>query len=157
ATDWTTHPPRPVWGPQPIGAGWSGFSVVGRRAFTLEQRSDEELVTCYDAQTGKLEWAHADPIRFDSVMGGDGPRSTPTSDHGRLYTLGAKGMLNCLDASTCKVVWQKDIVVDNGAEVTTWGISGSPLIYENLVVVSAGGPNGKSLVAYDKLTGNRLW
>jgi len=157
ATDWTARPPRPVWGPQPIGAGWSGFSVVGGFAFTQEQRGDDELVTCYDAKTGKLVWSHADRLRFNSVMGGDGPRATPTVDQGRLFTLGATGLLNCLDASSGDVIWQKDIVLENGAAIPDWGKSGSPLVLDKLVVVSAGGPDGKSLVAYDTQSGQLVW
>ena len=75
----------------------------------------------------------------------------------RVYTLGATGILNCLDLATGERVWSEDILYDNDAEIASWGISGSPLVLDDLVVVSAGGGAGKSLVAYHKDTGERIW
>jgi len=156
ARDWEASPPKLLW-KQPIGAGWSAFATVGDFALTQEQRGDQELVACYDLKTGKMLWSHADAGRFDDFMGGLGPRATPTIDEGRVYAQGATGMLNCLDGASGKLLWSKNILEDNGAVNVQWGKSGSPLISGKLVIVSAGGPDGKSLVAYDKLTGERVW
>lgn len=156
ARDWSANPPRLLW-KQPIGAGWSAFSTVGDFAVTQEQRGDQELVTCYDVKTGKLLWSHADPARFDEFLGGLGPRATPTIDDGRVYAQGATGLLNCLEGASGKLLWSKDILADNGAPNVQWGKSGSPLVTDKLVIVSAGGGDGRSLVAYDKLTGERVW
>ena len=157
ATNWTAHPPKAVWGPQPVGAGWSGFSIVGKQAFTQEQRGEDELVTCYNLESGKLEWSHADRVRFNNVMGGDGPRATPTVVDRRVYALGATGLLTCLDQATGKQVWQRNIVEENKSSIPDWGKSCSPLVTGNLVIVSAGGPDEKSLVAYDRHTGEPVW
>ena len=156
ARDWSAEPPRPLWR-QPIGAGWSSFAVVGHFAVTQEQRGQEELITCYDVDNGKLEWAQATPVRFSAAIAGIGPRATPTIHEGKVYAMGAEGHLHCLEGATGKVIWKKDVVEENGAHVPQWGKSCSPLIYENLVIVSAGGPGGKSLVAYDKQTGDPVW
>src|SRR5439155_4409764 len=86
ARDWSKQPPRLLWR-QPIGAGWSAFSVVGDYAVTQEQRGDLELITCYELSTGKHCWTHEDHARFSEVMGGDGPRATPTIVDGRVYAL----------------------------------------------------------------------
>lgn len=156
ATDWQANPPRKLWRRQ-IGAGWSAFAVVGDFAVTQEQRADEELVTCYEARTGTLRWSHSDPFRFTSTMGGDGPRSTPTIDEGRVYTVGAFGTLNALDGATGQLLWKHDLLAEHHAANTQWGRSCSPLVVDDLVVVSAGGPNGHSLVAYDKVSGDLVW
>ena len=156
ATDWQAHPPRELWR-RPIGAGWSAFAVVGDFAVTQEQRGEEELVTCYEARTGKLRWSHADRGRFTSTMAGDGPRATPTVDEGRVYSVGAFGTLNALDGATGQLLWTHDLLAEHRASNTQWGRSCSPLVVDNLVVVSAGGPNGHSLVAYDKLSGELVW
>lgn len=155
-TDWKAHPPRPLWR-QPIGAGWSSFAVVGEYAVTQEQRGAKECVTCYASKTGELLWTHADTGRFSHPMSGDGPRSTPAIDDGRVYTLGALGRLNCLDGRSGERTWTHDLVAENGASLPQWGKSCSPLVVENLVVVSAGGKNGRSLVAYDKKSGELVW
>ncbi|MCC7085986.1 MAG: hypothetical protein IT427_13365, partial [Pirellulales bacterium] len=75
AVDWSARPPKLLW-KQPIGAGWSAFAVVGDSAFTLEQRGESELVTCYDVQTGQLRWLDSVKARHRNSIGGDGPSST---------------------------------------------------------------------------------
>jgi outer membrane protein assembly factor BamB len=156
ARDWSKTPPRLIWR-QPIGAGWSAFSVVGDFACTQEQRSDQELVTCYELKTGKLRWLHGDTQRYDSVLAGDGPRGTPTIAGGRVYTLGPTGHLLCLDGSSGKVLWSHNISTEHHAADPDWGRSCSPLVIDNLVIVSAGGPDGHSLVAYRQDSGDLAW
>jgi outer membrane protein assembly factor BamB len=164
-TDWTAHPPKLVWR-HPIGAGYSAFAIVGHAAITLEQRAEQELVTCYDLNTGKLLWHHAIKARQYNEIGGDGPSSTPTVQEGRVYTLGGTGVLRSLNAATGKEIWIRDVLADVGTNYETdrpgvwWGRSASPLVVDNLVVVPAGGPPAGpkvSLIAYDKLTGDIVW
>jgi outer membrane protein assembly factor BamB len=156
AHEWSGEKPRLLWR-EPIGAGWSSFAVVGKYGVTQEQRGEEELVTCYDLDNGKLMWAQATPVRFHETLAGIGPRATPAIDQGRVYALGATGYLHCLDGATGKSVWQHDIVAETGATPPQWGKSCSPLVHENLVIVSAGATGGKSLVAYDKHDGQLVW
>jgi outer membrane protein assembly factor BamB len=156
ATDWVAQPPQLLWR-QPIGAGWSSFAVVGAYAVTQEQRDQDELVTCYEVATGRLCWSHATPARFYAPLAGLGPRATPTVHDGRVYALGALGSLACLEGATGKSLWTHDIVAENGAIMPQWGKSCSPLVYQDMVIVSAGGRNGKSLVAYDADTGEVRW
>ena len=155
ATDWEADPPELLWR-QPIGAGWSSFAVVGEHAVTQEQRGDQSLVVCYELRTGDVVWSHADPGRFESVLGGDGPRATPTVADGKVYTLGAAGLLNCLDGATGQVLWSHNVIDETGAEQVAWGRAASPLVVDRLVLVPAGGP-GKSLVAYNKESGALVW
>lgn len=162
--DWVAHSPKLLW-KQPIGAGWSAFSVVRDYAFTLEQRGPDEWVTCYEVETGKPIWGHSIRARHETTLGGIGPRSTPTVIDGRVYALGATGVLRCLDGATGKVLWMDDVLkrvgVTAGEDLASvaWGRSNSPLVYDNLVVIPAGGKPGKtrSLIAYDKITGKVAW
>ena len=157
-TDWKAHPPREVWRIK-VGDGWAGFAVAGSRAITQEQRDTQEYVTCYDIATGKLLWAHADAERFDEAMGGIGPRSTPTIDAAQnvVFTLGAKGLLNCLDLATGQVRWSKQILKDSGStKGPQWGKSSAPLIVGDHIVCS-GGEDGASLVAYRRDNGQFVW
>ena len=156
ARDWSKRPPRLLWR-HPIGAGWSAFAVVGNSALTQEQRGEYEIVVCYDLKSGRERWSHRDHDRYESTLAGVGPRATPTIVEDRVYTLGATGVLNCLDLTTGERLWSEDILYDNDAEISSWGMSGSPLVLGDVVVVSAGGPEGKSLVAYHKDTGDRVW
>ncbi len=156
ATDWNSTPPKLLW-QRRVGPAWSSFVVIGDRLFTQEQRGDEEATVCLDAKSGDELWAHVDEARFWDGQAGAGPRGTPTFRNGRLYTYGATGILNCLDAATGKLLWTRDIVADTGAPLPMWGFSSSPLLVENRVVVFAGGPDDKGLVAYDAESGEPAW
>jgi outer membrane protein assembly factor BamB len=154
--DWKANPPREVWRRR-IGPGWSSFAVIGDRAFTQEQRGDQEAVVCLDLNTGREIWKHQDKARFEEVVAGAGPRATPTFDQGKLYTLGGSGRLNCLDAASGKPIWTRDMAADAGATPPIWGFSSSPLVAHGIVTVFAGGPNGKSTLGYDAETGKLKW
>jgi outer membrane protein assembly factor BamB len=156
ATDWQEHPPREVWR-RSIGPGWSSFAVVGNRLYTQEQRGADELVVCYDANSGAQLWKHTDATRFDELAAGAGPRATPTFHDGKIYALGASGQLNCLDAATGEVKWSHNIAEDAGAEVPRWGFCSSPLISKGMVTVFAGGPEQKSVLGYNADTGKLTW
>ena len=153
--DWETHPPREVWR-QRVGEGWSAFAVEGAYAVTQEQHGPLEKVVCRDVRTGEVLWSHGDSTRYETALGGIGPRATPTLDGGRVFTMGATGRLNCLDLSTGQRLWTRDTLADGGRQAH-WGMSSSPLVVDSLVVVSAGGANGHSLIAYHRLTGNPVW
>lgn len=154
-TNWGAGGLTKLWS-QPVGGGYSSFSVADGIAYTIEQRRGQETVAAYHVETGRELWTHGwDAEYTDST--GNGPRSTPTWDAGRVYALGALGELRCLDAKTGKPVWAKNILRDNGASNIQWAMAASPLIVDDKVVVMAGGRPGKSVVAYNKATGARVW
>jgi outer membrane protein assembly factor BamB len=142
---------------QPIGAGYASFTVGEGRAYTIEQRREREAITAYEMKTGRELWAFTYPALFDEVLGGPGPRATPVYHEGLVYSLGAKGDFYCLSADTGKPKWSKNILADNGAKNIHWAMSGSPLIVDEKVIVTPGGPDGRSIVAYNRLTGEPIW
>jgi outer membrane protein assembly factor BamB len=151
-TNWSASPPVERWR-RPIGPGWSSFAVSGDRLYTQEQRGDDEVVACYDATTGTPVWTHRDAARFFESNGGAGPRGTPTLSDGRVYTLGATGILNALDVGDGSIVWSRNAASDIGAKVPYWGFASSPLVVGGVVIVAASG----TLVAYDLATGKPRW
>ncbi len=158
ATDWQANPPKLLWR-QRVGPGWSSFAVVGDRLYTQEQRGPDEAVVCLDAANGREVWAHLDVARFKDAQTGVGPRATPTFAAGRLYTLGATGILNCLDAATGEQKWTHNIAAEAGVKppLPVWGFSSSPLVLKGLVVVFAGGEGDKGLLAYRVESGKLAW
>ena len=151
-TDWSASPPVELWR-RPVGPGWSSFAVHGGRLYTQEQRGEHEVVSSYGVTNGNPLWTHRDAARHYSSEGGAGPRATPAFSDGRVYTLGATGILNALDAADGSVVWSRDAASDTKTKMPGWGFSGSPLVIDDAVVVAAGG----TLAAYDRATGEPRW
>jgi outer membrane protein assembly factor BamB len=149
---------KQIWR-QPCGGGYSGFAVAGQGAVTIEQRGGEEVVVCYEAATGKECWTYPYPALFKEAMGGPGPRATPTIADGDVYSLGATGILVRLDGSSGKEKWKVNILESN--KNLYWGMSGSPLVFDQLVVVNPGtqqeSVQGRAVVAYDRETGKEVW
>ena len=156
ARDWEKRPPKLLWR-RPVGLGWSAFAIASGRAITQEQRGQEEVVAAYDLASGRPLWVHADRVRFDSVIAGDGPRAVPTIDGGRVFTVGSTGLLNALDVESGRKLWSHDIVKESDAIVPDFGKVTAPLVAAGNVVVSAGGAGERSLIAYKKDTGERAW
>ncbi len=168
-TDWQENPPVALWRHE-VGPGWSSFAVAGGLLFTQEQRGENEVVVAYRAETGEEVWTHANEARHETFLGGTGPRATPTLHDSRLYALGATGILDCLDPLTGELIWSRDIATDAGTEQLDFGYAGSPLVFDDLVVVNpgknvpadgdpeiyAGTPPG-AFVAYHRLTGEVVW
>ena len=155
STNWPAKGLPLIW-KEPLGVGHGSFSIADGKAYTMEQRRNQEVVAAYDPGTGRELWTQKWNAEYTDSTG-DGPRATPTWDQGRLYALGATGELRCLDANTGAVIWGKNILSDNRASNLPWAMAASPLIVDDKVIVLPGGASGKSVVAYNKMTGAPVW
>lgn len=151
-TNWTASPPVELWR-RAIGPAWSSFAGQGDRIYTKEQRGEEELVVCYRLTTGQPIWMQRDATRFWEANAGPGPRGTPTLHRGRVYTFGATGIVNALDATTGAVVWSRNAASDADVKVPYWGFASSPLVAGDTLIVAVSG----RLIAYDIATGTLRW
>lgn len=154
-TDWPPDGPPELWR-QEVGGGYASMVVADSLVFTIEQRRDREVVAAYGLMDGAQIWEHSWKTRFSESMGGDGPRATPTWDDGKLYALGANGDLVCLQAVDGMLLWNRNILKDARASNLTWGMAAAPLVVDDLLIALPGG-RGRSVIAYDKLTGEIRW
>jgi len=152
--NWQQNPPRELWR-IPCGPAWSSFTVAGNRLFTQEQRGDNEAVVCYDAETGSEIWASEYGVRFWEALAGAGPRATPTIHEGKIYALGAEGLLKRIDAVTGLTEWNCDLKFYS--ELPKWGFSSSPLVHQDCVIVHVGGEGDDGILAFDKDSGDKKW
>ena len=155
STNWPASGLPVIW-KQPVGVGYASFVVAEGKAYTIEQRRNQEVVAAYDLNNGHELWTQKWNAEYTDSTG-DGPRATPTWDQGRIYALGATGELRCLDGNSGSVIWGKNILSDNQAKNLQWAMAAAPLIVDDKVIVLPGGTSGKSVVAYNKMTGAPVW
>jgi outer membrane protein assembly factor BamB len=155
ARDWSARPPELIWR-VPVGEGFAGSAIAGARTLTLEQDGASESVVCRDLFTGATQWAYKYAARYENPLGGIGPRTTPTVVGERVLTMGATGLLQCLELATGRVIWQRDILADTGTKCPAWGVACSPLVTNDLVIVTPG-DREHSLAAYRLEDGQPAW
>jgi outer membrane protein assembly factor BamB len=152
---WPAQGPPLAWRGTGAGIGYSSFAASGGRLYTIGGRANREYVIAFDAATGKKVWDAPIGALFSNDRG-DGPRGTPTIDGARIYALGGSGDLVALELQTGKTIWSKNVLQDFGGRNISWGLSESPLVVNDRVLVQAGGPNA-SIVALNKTNGSVLW
>ena len=160
--DWLGQPPKILWR-KPLGSGFSSLSIVGNRLFTMSQQGDQIVVVCFGASTGEQLWTQPLGSSYlDNQNQGPGPRATPTYGRGKLFCLGPSGELACLNANDGEISWRTNVykassVTDPSDEDLYWGLSGSPLVVDDLVICLPGGGNNNSIAAFDKHSGKLIW
>ncbi len=142
-----------------LGGGYGGIAVSDGRVFVMDRQlePDVERILCFDAVSGQSVWTHSYPVSYSGVSYDNGPRSTPTVFDGRVYALGALGNLFCLKVLDGEVVWSRDLVADFHARVPMWGLSASPLVYEDTVIVHPGAEPDGCYIAFDRDDGEQRW
>jgi outer membrane protein assembly factor BamB len=157
AADWPKEGPPVVW-QRKVGHGFSGPAVAAGKLILFHRLGDEEIVEAFDAKDGNELWKHAHPTAYRDNFGFDpGPRAVPTVADGKVFTLGAEGMLTCLQLADGKRLWQVDGKRDFQAPKGFFGQACSPLAEGDAVIVNLGAPDGASLAAFHQVTGKLLW
>ncbi len=154
--EWPADGPRVAQVYRGLGAGYSSAAFDGKRLFTMGTQGNDEVVIAFAMnEISRPLWS----IRTGTIFRdgtGDGPRGTPSVDDGFVYALGANGDLACVAAESGTVKWRKNVLQEFGAANITWGISESPLVDGNRVVVTPGG-QAATMVALEKSSGRTLW
>ncbi len=169
-TQWPAGGLRQIW-KTPLHNGFSSFTLGDGKAYTLVTREsddgNQETCLALDAATGKELWAAPMGVGSSKYDGGgdsgapgndkgDGPRSTPSYDDGKVYVYSSRLVLKCFNAADGKTVWSCDLMKEHGGRNIMWESAASPLIDGDLVFVAGGGP-GESLLAFDKKDGHVVW
>jgi outer membrane protein assembly factor BamB len=134
--------------------------VADGRVFVTDRITEptqRERVFSFRWDTGALLWSYEYDCPYRDVSYTAGPRASVTVHDGLAYALGTMGHLHCFEADSGKIVWKKDLDALYQIRMPIWGIAGSPVVYEDLVVIQVGGENNACLVAFDRKTGKERW
>ena len=157
ASTWPKSGPRQIWQHE-LGSGWSGPAVADGRVIIFHRVVDEEIVECLQLDSGKSVWktsfatAYVDGFGFDN-----GPRATPLIVGSRVFLLGANGNLHCVDLTTGKALWSRDLKASFRAPTGYFGFACSPLVVNQTLLLNVGGSRGAGIVAFDTADGKTRW
>jgi outer membrane protein assembly factor BamB len=149
-------PPPLIW-EFTRGSGYASPAIAGTRLVYLHRLGEEEVVECLHAETGESQWRFRYPTTYEDRYGyNDGPRASPVIDAPRVYSMGAQGLLHCLDLATGAVIWKRDMDAYRVPQ-DFFGTASTPLIEGKLLIVNVGAPGGPCVVGFDKTNGHEVW
>ncbi|MEM9941692.1 MAG: PQQ-binding-like beta-propeller repeat protein [Planctomycetota bacterium] len=172
--DWSAGNLKLLWKTS-TGEGYGMGSVSNGRFFHFGRMDGKANLICLNAETGEPIWNFSYPSNYRDMYGYDsGPRASPIIDQNRVYIYGVEGMLHCLNVTDGKLIWKLDVNKKFGVIQNFFGVASSPVIFEDKIIVMAGGspadsnqipagrldlvkPNGTGIIALDKLTGQLLY
>src|SRR5579871_169154 len=164
--------PKVLWR-TPIGTGYSGPAGADGRVYVMDRQRavdatgkprratrdgipGNERILCLNAANGKILWKHEYDCPY-TISYPSGPRTTPLVHQDRVYTLGAMGDLLCLERTTGKVRWAKNLAKEYKLDSPpVWGFAAHPLLDGDLLYCLVGGA-GSAVVAFQKDTGQEVW
>lgn len=151
---WPESGPKELWS-FPLGEGFAGPAVRDGEVYILDRQEDKrDILRCLDLATGKERWNYA----YDAAgtVGYSGSRNPPTVTEKYVYSVGMLGDFLCIDRKTHQPVWRKNILTDFGSKPASWGVSQSPVLWNDLVIVA---PQAKDafVAAYHRETGELVW
>lgn len=155
--DFPASGPTLVWEVEK-GSGYCAPAIWAGHVVMLHRIGDEEVVDCLEADSGKLFWHFAYPSTYQDRYGYcDGPRAAPVIDGNLVFTFGAEGKLHCLELSTGRLCWKRDLLAEFKAPQNFFGVGSTPLVEGDLLIVNLGAPGGPCVAAFDKHTGKLVW
>ncbi len=144
------------------GVGMSAVAVADGRAVTMWNSSQGQVLTALNAKDGSVLWTTPLAPSYKNAMG-DGPRATPTIEGPHVFAYTGEGVLACLNVSTGEKIWTKSVVDEMSSRPAAYGMASSPLVVDDLVIVTVGGPQpefpapGRAVVALDRKNGDVRW
>ncbi|MCA8993505.1 MAG: PQQ-binding-like beta-propeller repeat protein [Planctomycetaceae bacterium] len=154
---WPQEGPPLVW-EKTVGTGYSAPSVRNGMLVLHHRVKDEEIVECFDAQTGEAVWKHSYESTFTDPYGyNNGPRCSPLLTNEFCITLGAQGKLLCLKLTDGSVVWQLDLLTKYRVPEGFFGVGCTPILEGEKLIVLVGGQPNSGVVAFNFRTGKVIW
>jgi outer membrane protein assembly factor BamB len=143
-----------------ISGGYSSPTVANGLVYVTDRTTkpnQKERIHCFDEMSGKLKWTVPYDCPYRNVSYDTGPRAAVAVDDGVAYALGTMGDLHALNALSGEVIWRKELNKEYDIRMPIWGISASPLIVDNKIILMIGGEKDACVIALDKKSGKEVW
>jgi outer membrane protein assembly factor BamB len=140
------------------GRGWACPVVAQGTVLVFHRKGAEEVLDCLGIKTGKARWQFAYSAPYQDRYGAsDGPRTSPVVAEGRVYIFGVTGLLHCVELSSGKELWKRDLKRDYATKNNFFGHGSTPLVFGGKVIQPIGGEDDQCVVALDAVTGRQSW
>ncbi len=149
--------------------GQSTATIADGRAYILgfdgEGADLQEVIACFDAETGKKIWEHRFNDFLSDIIYTRYSTSNPTVDAetGNVYMQGSQGILACFTRDG-KLLWKFSMMERYGRMTFPNGRTSTPVIDGDLVIThgitanwGANGPAADRFYAFDKKSGELVW
>jgi outer membrane protein assembly factor BamB len=149
---WPEGGPKVLWKTS-IGTGFASMAVSNGRVYATGNIKDNDILYCFDAETGKEIWKKSYPCPLYKKSHEGGPCATPTVDGNAVYTFSKDGDAIRFNAATGQKVWHKKLNKELGLKHPSWHFSSSPFVIDNMVILNAGTYG----IALNKADGSVIW
>ncbi|HEY5311456.1 MAG TPA: PQQ-binding-like beta-propeller repeat protein [Pirellulales bacterium] len=160
--EWDAASGRNVaWKASLLGRGRSGPIVVGRRVFVTASGGEPEnrlYVVCIAADSGRQLWQREFRAtgRTQCHPSSAVAAPTPASDGRHVYAFFASNDLACLDLDG-NLIWYRGLAYDYPDAGNDVGMSSSPVVSGESVIVQVEGQGDSFVAALDRSTGETRW
>jgi outer membrane protein assembly factor BamB len=150
---WPSAGPALIWEASGLGMGYSSVTVTNDAVYITGIRGDKDVLTAF-TQDGKKKW----DVEYGTMSKVDSrpeSRCTPTFYNGKIFVVSGSGELSCVSPNG-KILWTVDYYKKYSATVPRFGITESPVVVDNKVIVTPGG-NIAAMVAFNVENGKVVW
>jgi len=149
---WPADGPELIWEYGNPGTGYSSATVTDDAVYVTGRKESDDVLTALTLD-GKKKWEVVYGKAWTANH--DGTRCTPTFYNGRIFLISGSGDIVCVGTDG-KIKWSKNHYSLYSSKPLMFGISESPLAFDNMVIASPGGKKA-SVVAFSMDDGKVLW
>lgn len=149
-----------IWKAEVRGRGHGSPTVVGDHVYlaTADMETEDQLVLCFDRATGKKLWetvVHHGNLNTKGHRNSSQASSDVVSDGERLFVnfLNDNAVFTTALDFNGKQLWQRRVCDFQVHQ----GFGSSPVVYQNIVLVSADHRGGGKMSGLNKMTGEIVW
>ncbi len=144
-----------------VGTGYGSPLVANGCVYQHARQGEDEVVWCFDLNTGNVKWHQKYVVPFRAAGGGEwhgtGPKSSPVLADGRIFTMSITGDLSAWTADSGELLWRSNYGSRFDQNRPNWGVSTSPIVDGDRIVAHFGNDEEGTLVALDVATGMEVW